>query len=1184
MANKRKRKTKRKYDPIRSDLFSADGRRVLNALRKVKTRRTYGETKKLIGIGASSFLDKYLLAGVHAASWDELFINQLWPRSKNWVQEAGWIVHTFLKLSDSITSFLELRSKFGVLLITGKYQDAEIVLDQIFSAFGHSFWLLERRLLLRQLAGGFEAQKRELSEILNAIEDSFVAYCASKISVRIEDHMTFHSFKKQIYADLVSVKEQGRTDLSDLVEFQIFPWGDSWERSSEDLLAGSLQRPLVDRYNTFIKVLAAMAKKRDLDEVSRRYLHRILKDLYEATKDIQIDNLRDAFSFDTCGSGMDNETKSFLLVHDCLITGQFKKAEELSEQLLIGNPISFDNYYLTAQVYAANGRSSSLPFKPSTIAHEILKNLTNLVGNRGNIELSLPLLLKIAMTLGENNIGLALWRHVQLESSDENVDSVGAYSAVLGKNRVAGAVHDLFSNAKSTTNELIRSELPESPTGLILNFKNGEDVDLRAFRPQIADTLINILQARRAVADSDFKEVPALLEDIIFPNSGASNLDAVYRVYAAELLFRARLVLNNHQTAANDVIELYNRNPNDLRHVPFQELLDIGRTSSCSELVGQISWPILVHLDNGSAQDLYEATDDFFESSGLKSPEGFLQSLGEKATVQQSILIRRVLVPAVIERSSSWTEDLEGQRQLRSALLQKLFETSLTDQVAVVEELSEIEQMRLLEADYRNVEGPKFILDFPDIDKGYLPMFEAAFDRFLMYRNYEKQGGIVEDQAELFKKLTVGPSSENRTKTRQENAITSERKTSEFLLQNAFTSLFNAYVWDSKSSVNSMLGTRIRHGSLENQLLSAFESANLLALANLDDDYCCNPEVEDAITGFKDEGREIIKEAFIGFTRHLHHLVNELVDKRVRIKAPQHIVMLLSQSGFPVEEMVHDEGLLNIERLFDTRYLNEKMGDTPPRNVNEFLEIGASIFEEEIATVLAKVGQYFCHTVAPYVVDEIDELERAVQTVDGDEEVKAVLINKLASAKDAFSRDIRIISDWFAVATEISELSGSFKVLAEMAFRVVDFAAGGRLGKIDWIEICELRVSGVSRVLIYEVLLILLRNVIRHSKVERHEKIQCSLTMDVDSELKFIIRNRVLDASYVKEAVIQANECISSSSTDDGVLGMGTGKKTGLRRIPHLLDPIEKLQTRVNALPCEVGGLPGFEIQISFKL
>lgn len=1152
-------------DPLKADLAGRDKKRVSRALKKLKSDRTYGQAKQIFEQLNTPILHWARSQGVLTNQWSELLFGWM-PPSRNWVQGLGWLAHNFIRYSGQLNSFNHFRQEFGCLFVQGKFEEAEVALNDIEQSFGKSFWLLERRLMLIQVKDGFDAHKSFLSEIYEQSGNPFVNYVAHALSTRCEPHISAEAYQQQINGMLNDVRALQRHELAGTIEFQVSPWTDNWVEFREGILNRLACGTLIDQYLGAIKVAAYSVEA--VSDPDVYHLGKILEDMSLAIDDPQIDRLRNLFGFIEAPP-IDPATLDLIRAYDKFLTGD-NGCVDLAKDLFCRNPLSFDNYWLVSQIQVGMEVDFEWNLPPSSIATELLENIGKVVRNKVSLEIPLELLYNQAFKLGCNHLGITTWQFVQQEKTGVRSGLACRYSSIIGKTSIAGLLCGLGAQPNNSDLNALLKILPESQSLKLLAYQNGLSVNL-ASDPPIAPPFVRIANARRAELAGDSELVIELLEDLV---SGREEtvIDRLYQTETASMFFEAQFDLGLYCSAAENVVAIFNRNPNNLRQVQFEELIGIGKNGDFPSLVGSVNWPVLAFLNNGDEQDIYEAVDDFLNSNKFENPLQYIDSICPPYDVALRLLIREVLRPQVIERSPFWSSDLRGQRELRATLLKKLYEVSEEDQEFVVKELSQLDGDRLLEEDYRNVEGPKFVLDFSDINRRMMGYFQTAIDRYNLYRTFEDSGGILQPTQDLLNKLT---GEERRDRVKEEKL-----ETSEIILVNAVTGLFNSYLWDSRNGINSTLGTRIRHGSLENQLKRSFEIQGLLASKNMAGEYECSPQLLDRLLSFDEKERSMITESVAQFTEKINQLCSDLISRKLRLNVPPSIVNLIKNEGLPVEEMVDPEGLLDFSSAYSIDKIRAALDLDQITSVATLVAACRRVFDEVALESLHSVRAYFDETVAAVVAEAAASVELVAQHCMSDGNGKAILENVITTARDGFSHDLRTIKNWFSVARNIDQITGSLTKLIEMAARVVNYASNNRLGVLVREGNGDRQVEGLSRVMTHEVLLILFRNIVKHSGISGANGISYRISDAGNDKLLLEVSNRVSTIEKLNDCMSSAQECLEAA-LDGDILSRGPGK-TGLKRVRWLLMQAYGGDVIVSVKSSDHNGAPAFTFSAQF--
>ena len=1106
-----------------------------------------------------------ILGNVKPSNWDDLIIPPFLPSSIDWLQEFGWLAHGFRAEAERINSFLDLRRQFGRAYLLGDYTGAKSKLIDIFESHGVSLWLAEREFMLIQAASGFDEHKQKLSEIQSKLTNSLVSYFVTTSSNRLEPHVTPEAFQRSSTQVLEELRVGGHDVFASWVELHIAPWSFDWLRAKHEMLSLCGGKALIDRYDRAIKILSCIPLS-ELEQAEKRLLAVILQDLVSVIDDRQLSHLIEIL--EPSSSSVDSKTDQYFDAYDAFVAGDYTRSANLAEELILKDPTCFDFFWLLAKSSACNAHPIALKIPEHCVAKSLFNHLFQISLNRIPINIPLVELGMLALKLGDNHLGLSLRQFVQYEEA--GIYDVSAANQMAVQSKIdACSVIGCYEPSEAMGISSTTLDKYSGHISIQLERYGDGSSHTQPAVSQVAPIFALIANAKRLALQEKHLNVLNELKPLLSGDSDTMSNLQIHGVVIARLQFEALIGLDRAEEAAGAITRHYLQNPNNLRHVPFERLIDgciSGRWPSLRRLP---CWPILVTLNNGSEQDVYEAVDDLLLEHGCSTPLSIADGTITCSVEELRIILRDILIPRVISRGALWNRTAEERRQMRKQLLQKLFSISLDDQAFVVEELSQLEQAQLLETAYRDIEGPKFELNYNVVNRELAKLFEGTFARYSEYRSYEAKGGMLANEGELLTSAREGT----------EIKVSNERKTetSGLLLRQVVFEAFIQYLLDTNAGINAFLGTRIRHGSLENQITRVLGAHSLLALKNAGGIYVCDASVLEHLKSLDSTAQDAAIKAYVDFTDTINSLVSDVVTSVLRIRIPENILNIVERQGLKTSELRSDMGLLDFSRLF----LEEavvKFDKIEFSSISSLLTEAETIFVAEANAAFITVREYIERTLAEDISVALQSLENAIQEALPEGGERAALRAQILAAKGEYAEDLKIISMWFSAAKPTETGLGSLHDIIRMAGRVVNFASNGKLGHLAMGDFQNEKPSTDVGRLMYEVISILLRNVVQHSRIENGQEVYCEHLINLEIR-NLIIRNKVCDEQECIVLIKRAEESIARPF-DDWALGTAPGG-TGFVRIRKLLKQagFSKVEFHVRGLsdPCR------FETQIHYS-
>lgn len=1145
-------------DPLLGS-FAANRNNPRRAVAQLKSQRSYRQAKKIIE-GLRPFrLENYIYENRIAESWNRVLELPQYPNSADWIQEVGWLSHGFRAYASTINSFLSYRKAFGTAYLLGDYARAEVVLAQVKEEHGHSFWLAERLFMVRQAVGGFDAHKKLLAEMQSETTNPLVGYIFTTLSNRLEPHVNHESFKTWTEQMLRELRQEGHDWLAAIIEIQISPWTQSWKSQAQEMLRCCAGRPLIDRYDRTIKILAYMSFD-GLADNQRQDLTVILQDLGDVIEDRQLTHIQWATLGTATDSHADPNSESYLNALDQFVSGKFAESAELAEILLKQDPTSFDFYWLLARAIACCPKPYETALSERSFASDILKNVQAVAENRVDLNVPLLALLTIALKLGDNHIGISLWQFAEREYSGEISKEACRYASIQGKIHSPEPPIDGDRTYHLRCIEELQRVYPSHLSLDLAVYRHDLNSSEIQLPDQLATSFACIARAERAARNEKHRDVLSHLTPLLQNSDGNSNKIRFQSQYAVLLEFNALISLEQPEAAAAAVLKCYTVNPNLLRHMPFEQLIEGAESNKWGSLRGQIYWPILVYLNNGDEHDIYEAVDDFVHSQGYSSPVQLIDGKVQGHPNALRILLRDVLVPSVIARGALWARTQEDRRNLRTMFLQALYALSVEDQEFVVQELSELDQARILEKAYQNVEGSKFFLEFGELNKSLAALLEGPYERYCSFRDYEEKGGQLAAETDLLELAKTGASIKPVDEKRAE--------TSEFILRNLATYVFGQYLFHPDKGINATLRTRIIHGALENQIKRVLGARSLLAEKDLTGNYRCDKSVISRISDCTHKDREIIERAYIHFTESITSIYESLITAKLRIKIPSDIIAVIDQPGFSVRELISDQGIIDFSGLFeDVTFTRLRSSQSPTSS--GFVTDLHNVFVAQAREAFRFARQFIGADLSQQIYSAISSLDNAVVSALDDSPLRASLRADIIAAKDEIAHDLGIIQKWFSAATYMNTGIGSVAELIATAGRVVGNASNDRLGQLIKGQVSDDKLDFEAAVALYEVLSILLRNVVQHSGIDSGQEVEYHFDVCGTGRKTLTLINKV-SSEEVCAAMIEKARLSIHKPSDPRVLDRSPGG-TGLARIRALLAPhstgLVELEVQQNAEP-----------------
>lgn len=219
-----------------------------------------------------------------------------------------------------------------------------------------------------------------------------------------------------------------------------------------------------------------------------------------------------------------------------------------------------------------------------------------------------------------------------------------------------------------------------------------------------------------------------------------------------------------------------------------------------------------------------------------------------------------------------------------------------------------------------------------------------------------------------------------------------------FLFTQFFLRVRDAFLLDDVAGLDSSLSSRIRHGTVVNQLRTDLQSSNLTTRKNDQGGYDINTHW--AIDVFNLDGEEFTKvtEAFLEFTKSVDDQISILKNQKIQVKTETYNIEKMASFDYSHQ--------LLIGRIHDLYSHGYKQYDIALDEIIEDLWSFTEICFEEIK---CQVG-YSCDFIG-FALDKLKETVDAIVLTDNPGLVK--FHDTLTKCKTLLQSDKEIVQGWF---------------------------------------------------------------------------------------------------------------------------------------------------------------------------
>lgn len=892
------------------------------------------------------------------------------PLKNDFAKSIGILLFIFEYHKNEINKFLRYQQNFECAFLNGKYEEAKYIIECINKQISYSLWAAKCEIKLSRLNEGINSSVNKYNSLITTDHHIFFNYLCENAFKTSEIEFSLDSFINSYYAQFSSFDDH---DFKDFFISHCCPFREYGINSMKEELYSSI----IDLYIAF---------------QSRLNLLHI--DVVESDKDIK-----------DCLIKMNEILDDPYLNKYCLLWGISSKCNfpHFTERSSI-----IDSYY--SERYKDVIISSSEYFKKMptdiTVLDLYIKSILKTGDVIAKIDKNASLFSKITyyyysyfkkeespdiylnklyticnaeyMILGLRHLRSIL-KSYEVKKITNMLDDFWKYSYAINLRDIS-----YFNN-----NEKIMSFLDAIPHptlkekfNSICDSKIGKSIDIgyEALDLQIlgcnaiTEPLIQILEKRIYK-----NEIPSYMKDKI-----ASFLFSYYistqDIHKAVIFFvEEKLKDDELFHILNDIEEsaIHFENVNLEEQIPLE--LSIFHT-----IIGSDTYKrYILYKRYIKSIKMSKASDIIITNSDNLKLKYFLSNV-----VDQKVLGLHVLL------FKNSNEVLEERLLICKKLLEIYHDKRYSD------EIEQIVKEQTIKGLIKRVDESKIFVDEESLVKNELDEENKIFEIF-NNTQLNTQYSQIEGISDILEVLRVAGMNV-QVYTTSEDMI-SQQKMVDYkysLFHQLYLNIRDKFLTSPKSGLDYYLSTRIRHGTLLNQLRHHFQKYKLITNIGDDEKYIMDSYWSKDILLLKGEKRIRCSETFLQFSQKIDELILIMKDEYVQIKTESINKEKEACFDYSVELMNYE-----ISSLFeDIKFINDFESFTSCifQNLWLYTECCLKIVKDKLE--LTKQG----------FLDTLNSLEKDVTVIIGLENTSiSKLIEAIAQCRTAIQSDINTVSNWF---------------------------------------------------------------------------------------------------------------------------------------------------------------------------
>jgi len=877
-----------------------------------------------------------------------------------------------------LNSFCEEKSVFESLFINGEYEKAEKLLDEINQKYGYSLWGIDSKFALYEYAGGLEKNKEFLAKINTSTSDVWVTICAELFSFKAEKSINNRQYVHRVNNFLNGLED----DIESYFSEKLYPISEIDINDIYDILFFNSNLSIIDMYSVFIKIcVRTLLEGRDTDifeKVSKALM------IINNIDDIVLYKLRWKCFGAKSLSERFMEEKEILYISDLYTTGKYEDVINLTQEWLDRKSNYFEiyEYYVKSFVML----NKSLPrTEEITVRSELIEAMYSAYVKGNETSKSYFSLSRLVRLFSNSNIGTELACYF----SDKYM--IGLNDILIkGKEFLSPFINIKYINAVPEKKvEIIEAFKMLNKTSSTVNLykylsnENGE-IDLRI----VEKNRRRWYQIKKGIICKN-KEI---VEQIKEWYCELEQEESVYAIYQKERLATELFYCYVDKGNYLEAEQVYVDSTIKSRFSTIRMDLDCIFSKlviKTEEIKKSICTPIATYLYNRNDYTaIYAAVANFLKMNNVNKPSDLFELENDYNESWLVFFLKHVCVVEVLDSMINifhTDEDVENERIEICRYLQNKDKDNASE---YIEEISQILQNKKVMEGVKYLGDVKIDVDFAKIYAEHKEVFEDNYKRF-----------------QQMDQLEVEYATYDITNNRLYINVNEDKKKYNHVLL-VFKEMFDDYRQEiafGKFGLDSMLGTRIRHGCLQNQIRIAFESNSIAFVCKSTEDrtYLPTRTFEMLCADLESDIRSQLYEYLADFSRKVDDYIDKINADYIRIQIDEKNKNGLFYFTASWQELVY---LMQEARKY--------------QNVNLVRELFENYWIQKIELSIEIARNFFDNDVKNTFIMFLKELEEDISGIPEAGTVGTRLLDSISRSRTQLQKEISFVIDWFKLPSK----------------------------------------------------------------------------------------------------------------------------------------------------------------------
>jgi len=1072
----------------------------------LKYRENFSDMKKVINnFSKFNMYNSYLFGNPLPNSYATLGKSPKMKYVESITQQINWLVINFQEFSEQINNFLKLKQDYEKYLLIGQYNKAKDIIEKVNEDICYSLWSIENILIIAEYQEGLEKNKKVLSDINAENKIYTIALFSDFFSRRTEKNISFQKYIETIDKFI----EKNSNINPKWIEYFNFKLNffnyDTYSYFSE-ILHSDANFSILDRYLTFINICQLILGNNSFANIHKE-ISESIETLNKSIKDPQLERLVGYLKpNEIINSILGDKKNGFYEVLDEYTIGNYEKSLELSENLILKYPSSFEFYeiYLKSFINLNYNYNQLIKLESECICTDMINHMYNLYMKNDKTKESISYFKKINSVLGTMSLNKMLYAFLGDSFSNSKLPRTSYYFQI-NSSFLSPKFAEIYNDLKESISyiEIIESNYPNSiSVKFFMSYYNellGNNSVALDFVPQ---SRVEKYKASVHMAKGEYLEAVDIYEKLLeelnimlgysYETIAINLFDSYLKVefFDKALEFSIKNFLSNKYLIMRFDINTLN---NKIEHLNEQN----------NKIKSKLSLVILNFIlyniyDNKGQRKIYASYANFLKNNNVEKPTD-LKSNKEKYDSQELIFFLKNICITMIMDSSYYFESSEEIDNERINICKWLCELDLDNKDIYMNEISIITKNYIVLQRIQEVEESKIYVDTDGIQKSIQQSFKESFERYKTFESFADNNII-----NLFDVFFLEESRfESIIIFEPNESIISYVKDYKYLAyKELFMDLRDLFISSNEYGLDSYLSTRIRHGTILSQLRSVFKTEKLVTEQDsitklyLDNEYWCSK-----INLDDNKLNSILKK----FSENIDNIILKVPSLWIQIKT----------------EDKNTEGLLDFifsdSDIYSIYIKYREINDYKNFMDKNFAELWSRT-DENLSAIKNKLSLDLQHQL----IEEINKLESNLKNIfnNNSTDERYDLLRAITKCRTDIQNEIKNISKWFNLPEAKNSKSFSIEELVDTCIKIIEKLYPHNTLNYSMDLNFDKQFKGYNFSYFVDIFLILLDNIIKHSSSKVLEKKVNILVLE-NSNIEIHVKNNLSEDIEEQNSLIE---------------------------------------------------------------